>query len=606
MADLLSSPSKLVEVEMKPCGEANVPNEEKTFLAVDVNAGTKVLTHEDNQDGESDEFDPWALPELKDLGPKWSELDCKGKFLRVALAFTKIVLLLGLLYFFICSLDFLSSAFRLLGGKAAGEAFASNKILSNPVAGLMIGILATVLVQSSSTTTSIVVAMVAADILAVKPAIPIVMGANIGTSVTNTIVSLAQAAERNEFRRAFAGAVVHDIFNWLSVIVFLPMEVITGYLRRLTGEIIGVLDLKQAKGTNKKLLKTVTQPFTKMIIQLDKNIIKKIALGDKSADSKSLIKNCEPKVTTEEVNKTFSNSTYFTYVLVNETKETPAKCKFLFAGTTLSDTEVGIIILVVSIILLCICLVSIVKILHSMLRGQMAKIIKKTVNADFPGPFKHLTGYLAILVGAGLTMLVQSSSIFTSALTPLIGVGVVTIERAFPLTLGANIGTTATGILAALASDSNLDKALQIAFCHLFFNISGIMLWYPIPYLRKVPINVAKTLGNKTADYRWFAIAYLVFGFFLLPAAVFGLSLAGWQILLGVAIPFVLLFLFVLVVNILQRKAPERLPEVLHDWEWLPKWTRSLEPHDRVFSKMNELRKLCGSDRNRRGPESRV
>ena len=92
-----------------------------------------------------------------------TELDCKGKFHRVALAFTKIVVLLGLLYFFICSLDFLSSAFRLLGGKAAGEAFASNKILSNPVAGLMIGILATVLVQSSSTTTSIVVAMVAAD-----------------------------------------------------------------------------------------------------------------------------------------------------------------------------------------------------------------------------------------------------------------------------------------------------------------------------------------------------------------------------------------------------------------------------------------------------------
>ena len=76
--------------------------------------------------------------------------------------FTKIVLLLGLLYLFICSLDFLSSAFRLLGGKAAGEAFASNEILSNPVAGLMIGILATVLVQSSSTTTSIVVSMVAA------------------------------------------------------------------------------------------------------------------------------------------------------------------------------------------------------------------------------------------------------------------------------------------------------------------------------------------------------------------------------------------------------------------------------------------------------------
>ena len=283
------------------------------------------------------------------------------------------------------------------------------------------------------------------------------------------------------------------------------------------------------------------------------------------------------------------------FILVNETMEKEVKCNFLFSGSKLNDTEVGIILLVLSIILLCVCLVSIVKTLHSMLRGQMAKIIKKTVNADFPGPFRHLTGYLAILVGAGLTMLVQSSSIFTSALTPLIGVGVVSLERAYPLTLGANIGTTATGVLAALASSSNLDKALQIAFCHLFFNISGIIVWYPIPSLRKVPISFAKTLGNKTADYRWFAIAYLVFGFFLLPAAVFGLSLAGWQILLGVAVPLLLLFLFIVIVNILQRKAPHHLPQMLHDWEWLPKWTRSLEPHDRVFTKVTELRKLCHS-----------
>ena len=106
-------------------------------------------------------------------------------------------------------------------------------------------------------------------------------------------------------------------------------------------------------------------------------------------------------------------------------------------------------------------------------------------------------------------MLVQSSSIFTSAPTPLIGVGVVTIERAFPSTLGSNIGTTATGILAALASSTNLNKALQIAFCHLFFNISGIMPWYPIPYLRRVLINFAKSLVHKTVDYHRFAIAYL-------------------------------------------------------------------------------------------------
>ena len=92
-----------------------------------------------------------------------TELDGRGKVRRVALVNLKIILLLGLLYLFICSLDFLSSAFRLLGGKAAGEVFSSNKILGNPIAGLMIGILATVLVQSSSTTTSIVVSMVAAE-----------------------------------------------------------------------------------------------------------------------------------------------------------------------------------------------------------------------------------------------------------------------------------------------------------------------------------------------------------------------------------------------------------------------------------------------------------
>lgn len=85
------------------------------------------------------------------------------KVQRVLMNLLKICLLTGLLYMFICSLDFLSNAFRLLGGKAAGEAFASNKILTNPVAGLMIGLLATVLVQSSSTSTSIVVAMVAAE-----------------------------------------------------------------------------------------------------------------------------------------------------------------------------------------------------------------------------------------------------------------------------------------------------------------------------------------------------------------------------------------------------------------------------------------------------------
>ena len=123
------------------------------------------------------------------------------------------------------------------------------------------------------------IALFILSVLPVKPAIPIVTGANLGTSVTNTIVSLAQAKERNEFRRAFAGAVVHDIFNWLSVLVLLPLEVITGYLRRLTGHIINDLQLSEGKKTDQKLLKVVTEPFTNLIIQIDKKVITKIALG---------------------------------------------------------------------------------------------------------------------------------------------------------------------------------------------------------------------------------------------------------------------------------------------------------------------------------------
>ena len=88
------------------------------------------------------------------------DLTTGGKIKLVVQTFIKIVCLLCFLYLFICSLNFLSSAFRLLGGKTAGKVFAADGILSNPVAGLMIGLLATVLFQSSSTTTSIVVAMV--------------------------------------------------------------------------------------------------------------------------------------------------------------------------------------------------------------------------------------------------------------------------------------------------------------------------------------------------------------------------------------------------------------------------------------------------------------
>ena len=141
---------------------------------------------------------------------------------------------------------------------------------------MLVGVLVTVLVQSSSTSTSIVITMVAADLFTVKQAISLVMGANIGTSVTSTIVALAQSADKNEFRRAFAAATVHDMFNFLTVLVFLPLEAATGYLYHLSGGLISD-DLKSAEKPP-DILKAITKPFTKAIMSVDKKQITKIGM----------------------------------------------------------------------------------------------------------------------------------------------------------------------------------------------------------------------------------------------------------------------------------------------------------------------------------------
>ena len=110
-----------------------------------------------------------------------------------------------------------------------------------------------------------------------------------------------------------------------------------------------------------------------------------------------------------------------------------------------------------------VCLLLLVKVLNSMLRGPLKRVVRKAVNADFPGKAAFLTGYFAMLVGGGVTVLVQSSSVFTSAITPLVGIGVVTVDRMYPLTLGSNIGTTVTGLLAAFTADaSKVVTALQL------------------------------------------------------------------------------------------------------------------------------------------------
>ena len=135
----------------------------------------------------------------------------------------------GLLWLFLVCLGLMGVGFKLVGGKDAAKMF---DIVDNPISGLMVGILTTVLVQSSSTTTSLIIGLVGADEMTVNTAIPMIMGANIGTTVTNTIVSVGHINRGNEFRRAFAASTVHDFFNILSVLILFPLEMTFHWIQK--------------------------------------------------------------------------------------------------------------------------------------------------------------------------------------------------------------------------------------------------------------------------------------------------------------------------------------------------------------------------------------
>jgi sodium-dependent phosphate cotransporter len=512
--------------------------------------------------------------DFKDNSVPWAQLSTSQRLKLLAIILVKLCFIVGALYFFICSLSFLADGFRLVGGKKAGEVFRNSEVFNNPVAGMLVGVLVTVLVQSSSTSTSIFITMVAAELLTVTQAIPLVMGANIGTSVTSTIVALGQSGDRNEFRRAFAAATVHDMFNFMCVIVLLPLEAITGYLYRLSKALIDATPGLKSGEKPPDILKALTKPFTSKIIKLDKGLIKDIATAETEAEFAAL--------------------------------EGESMLKHLFGNKDVgaSDTLVGVLVLIVALLILCVTLFTIVYLLKSILKGQIAVWLHRSVNGQVPDikcgehvriPMGWASGYLAMLVGLGLTICVQSSSITTSALTPLVGVGVLQVERMYPTVLGANIGTCITGVLAALAADgSKLFLTLQVAYAHLFFNLTGIIIWYGIWPLRSVPIGAAKFLGNTTATYRWFALVYLAVCFFIVPAIFMGFSLAG-DVPLGILIALtVLVAVFVTTVNVLQARRPQWLPAKLRSWDWLPEPMRSLRPYDvHVFGPLSRVCSCC-------------
>ena len=266
----------------------------------------------------------------------------------------KISIILLSLYAFICSLSFLASGFRLVAGRQAGQIFRNSEVFNNPIAGMLIGVLVTVLVQSSSTSTSIVITMVAADLLTARQAIALIMGANIGTSVTSTIVALAQSSDPAEFRRAFAAATVHDMFNFLSVLILLPVEAATGFLYHVSKAIIDASPGLSSAEKPPDILKVITKPFTKLIMSVDKKVITKIATAETQEDLDDL---ADARI---------------------------LKHFFGWGPDDMSDGASGAIVLIFALAILCTTLFLIVYTLKSLLKGRVAVWLHQSVNGNVP------------------------------------------------------------------------------------------------------------------------------------------------------------------------------------------------------------------------------
>ena len=370
----------------------------------------------------------------------------------------KIFLLFFLIYLFFLSIVMMGEGFK--GFKGLSEGLIQN--VSNPIMGLVVGILATSILQSSSTTTSIVVGLVASSILgpdSIRIAIPIIMGANIGTTITNTIVSLAHISRSDEFQNAFRAATVHDFFNIIAVVILLPLEICFHIIEKSSVTLTNFLVSTNLKGVEfKSPIAAITKPVVHFLFN--------------------------PKY-----------------------PESPADGGLL--QKLLSPQLAKFIILAIALFFLFIALKYMVKILRLLVVNRVERFFSNVI-------FRN--GFLALLFGLILTAIVQSSSITTSLVVPLAGAGILTIYQVLPYTVGANIGTTVTTLLAALATGSI--PALIVAISHFCFNMFGMVIIMPVKPVRHIPIKASVMLSKIVIKSKLYPILFILITFFLIPILI--------------------------------------------------------------------------------------
>jgi len=355
------------------------------------------------------------------------------------------MLVVGLLYLFLVGVKALETGIGLAGEGLTERLFEG---VDHPLAGLCVGVLATVLVQSSSVTTATIVGLVGAGSISVEAAVPMVMGANIGTTVTNTLASLGYLRRSAEFARAFAGATMHDFFNLAAVAILLPIEIATGFIGRFSTEAASWLRGSVATGIDRP--DSPIKAIIKLPVEGLENLVD--ALGG-------------------------------------------------------SAHVASAVMLIVALGAIFTALTLITRNMRSLLVGRIERSVNRMLGRG--------GGIPAMALGLIITVAVQSSSITTSVMVPLIAAGVLSLRNAYPVTLGANLGTTVTALLASLATD--LPAGLAIALAHTMFNLIGILLLYPVPALRGVPLRMAEALARLATVRKSIVLVYVVGGFVVIP-----------------------------------------------------------------------------------------
>jgi sodium-dependent phosphate cotransporter len=370
----------------------------------------------------------------------------RSAFMNWAQTASRLGIALLFLYLFLVGVKSLETGISAFGGDFVDQVFAS---VANPIAGLAAGVLATVLVQSSSVTTATIVGLVGSGVLPVETAVPMVMGANIGTTVTNTLASLGHVRQGAYFQRAFAAATVHDYFNLLSVAILLPLEIAFGLISTIAWRVAGFFE----------------------------DLIPSVETGD------SPIKNAI---------------------------KAPVSWVRDLIETLGWESAEGAILLILGILLIFVSLWMITRQMKAVMSGRIENAVNTVLGRG--------GGSAAMLVGLVLTVAVQSSSITTSILVPLVAAGVLTLRNAFPVTLGANLGTTVTALLASVAAES--PDALVIAMAHVTFNVLGILIFYPYPKLRRIPLMLADRTATAAVKRKSFVAAYVIGMFIVIPIAI--------------------------------------------------------------------------------------